>query len=687
VRLNLDTIGTEYAIIIHVMKPRKRRRTMKQWGYWFIIFSTFLLLLPAMLLSDSHYTVVNGPKDFYYGHISLSEVMGDGKDAVVLREGETVEETAVLNLPIGPGDTIRTSERRCEIQFDNGTIIRLDLNTELKIETILAQSLSSPKQITNFLLPRGRIYVMFTEYGRLELFQILTSNAAVKMNNHTVALIEKAEDGATDIQVQRGKADVLFGPEEKNPEEKKIAQLQRITIFKNNNFQVGSFEAGSDFEKWNESVNENFEKLHEGQSILPKPIQKLPPAVFYFAQKYGDLYGEWVWDNLYGYVWRPYIDRYYPGGNWQPYIYGQWCEVGGQMFWVPEEPWGWVPYHLGIWQWDKKLGWIWIPGSAFAPAWVDWAFFAGNYTWRPWSLWDWYYGSDYDAFNMAYFGNPYYYAGYFYSWPGYNAPHPQSSTNILYSIRKDQLKKKVAPTYPLPKEVKKVYDTFVTALKKGDPRVLESFQNIPKQIVLAKREDIISKRIQEKVLDLEKFTKQRGSLPAPNRFDSASLSQTYRVLRTLRQPKTDIQLRNLRSDSTLSLKELNKERMTLLTGWAALSKKGDLPFLSDKSLSVRPSPRFRDWNPDIKTALSMGVEINYSPRLNEIRCPQLGLNSHNVVPHREMGFHLGGGGFYSSGGSYSSGTPSYSSSHNQSSGTNSSGQEGGSHSSGGAKKN
>ena len=59
------------------------------------------------------------------------------------------------------------------------------------------------------------------------------------------------------------------------------------------------------------------------------------------------------------------------------------------MYWVPTEPWGWIPYHLGIWQWDAKKGWYWIPGSAFAPAWVDWAFFGGYCAWRPWSMWDW----------------------------------------------------------------------------------------------------------------------------------------------------------------------------------------------------------------------------------------------------------------------------------------------------------
>ncbi len=121
----------------------------------------------------------------------------------------------------------------------------------------------------------------------------------------------------------------------------------------------------------------------------------MPPAVFYFAQTYGNYYGEWLWDDFYGYVWRPYIDNgRYPWG-WGPYYYGQWSYSGGQMFWVPQEPWGWIPYHLGIWQWDKKHGWVWLPGSLFAPAWVDWDFYFGYACWRPWNLFDWMYGDPY----------------------------------------------------------------------------------------------------------------------------------------------------------------------------------------------------------------------------------------------------------------------------------------------------
>src|SRR4030042_248675 len=76
---------------------------------------------------SSNYKLVNGQKDFYYGHISYADLKNDGRDPVVFREGRLTPEIAILNLPLGPGDAIQTTaERRTEIQFDNGTIVRLD---------------------------------------------------------------------------------------------------------------------------------------------------------------------------------------------------------------------------------------------------------------------------------------------------------------------------------------------------------------------------------------------------------------------------------------------------------------------------------------------------------------------------------------------------------------------------------
>ena len=354
-------------------------------------FSVVLLVLavsvPA-LFSQENYKVVNGPEKSYYGHISLVEILNDGKDPVVLRPGANEPLPAVLNFPLGPGDTIRTSDaRRLEIQFDNATIVRLDKATELKIETILARSLSRREtSMTNLVLAKGRIYVMYKEYDRGEIFQVLTPNAAVKLRHNSVATIAALPDSSADIQVAFGKATAMFGPDEKNLFEAEAGRNERLVIDAAGKAMTGVPSPEPEFAAWNVSINKSFEALHEGKSNLPKPlIRGVTKATFYFAQTFGDKYGEWLYDNLYGYVWRPFYNDYYPGGSWSPYYYGQWVGMGSQMFWIPSEPWGWVPYHLGVWQWDAKRGWFWLPGSAFAPAWVDWAYMNGMYyAWRPW---------------------------------------------------------------------------------------------------------------------------------------------------------------------------------------------------------------------------------------------------------------------------------------------------------------
>ena len=142
----------------------------KMMGLFFVGILCFSLFVSA---DHNLKSAIEGVENVYYGHISFTEVKHDGKDPVVIRDGEPSEEVAVLNLPLTAGDTIITPEgRRCEIQFDTGTILRLDVNTELRLETLLAPSLSSFQKMTNLMLYRGQVYVMYKRYMGQEVFQV-----------------------------------------------------------------------------------------------------------------------------------------------------------------------------------------------------------------------------------------------------------------------------------------------------------------------------------------------------------------------------------------------------------------------------------------------------------------------------------------------------------------------------------
>jgi hypothetical protein len=79
-------------------------------------------------------------------------------------------------------------------------------------------------------------------------------------------------------------------------------------------------------------------------------------------------YGVWIALQPYGYVWQPrYVDY-----GWRPYSYGRWLWTDYGWTWFAQEEWGWATFHYGRWGWDDALGWFWVPGTVWAPAWVSW---------------------------------------------------------------------------------------------------------------------------------------------------------------------------------------------------------------------------------------------------------------------------------------------------------------------------
>ncbi len=96
---------------------------------------------------------------------------------------------------------------------------------------------------------------------------------------------------------------------------------------------------------------------------------------------YSDLapYGNWVTVREYGDVWCPRAVAV----GWQPYLRGEWRYTDYGWTWVSFDPWGGVPYHYGTWVITPEWGWVWIPGTTWAPAWVTWCFHGDTIGWAP----------------------------------------------------------------------------------------------------------------------------------------------------------------------------------------------------------------------------------------------------------------------------------------------------------------
>jgi len=79
-------------------------------------------------------------------------------------------------------------------------------------------------------------------------------------------------------------------------------------------------------------------------------------------------YGQWFTYGTYGWCWSPYRTPF----GWRPYSNGAWVYTEVGWTWASNEPFGWATDHYGRWIDDDVYGWLWIPDTFWAPAWVAW---------------------------------------------------------------------------------------------------------------------------------------------------------------------------------------------------------------------------------------------------------------------------------------------------------------------------
>jgi hypothetical protein len=79
-------------------------------------------------------------------------------------------------------------------------------------------------------------------------------------------------------------------------------------------------------------------------------------------------YGHWIEVEGYGSCWTP--DRV--DADWAPYTNGDWVYTNGGWTWIGEEDFSGIVYHYGRWILVDDVGWCWVPGYVWGPAWVAW---------------------------------------------------------------------------------------------------------------------------------------------------------------------------------------------------------------------------------------------------------------------------------------------------------------------------
>jgi hypothetical protein len=78
------------------------------------------------------------------------------------------------------------------------------------------------------------------------------------------------------------------------------------------------------------------------------------------------------------FVWKPAPDLSIgvtagePQIGYQPYTNGEWVYTNAGWYFKAPTPQEEITHHYGRWVNSPSLGWTWVPGRVWAPAWVDW---------------------------------------------------------------------------------------------------------------------------------------------------------------------------------------------------------------------------------------------------------------------------------------------------------------------------
>jgi hypothetical protein len=319
-------------------------------------------------------------------------------DGHAVVEHDTTAEDAAGDTPLSPGDRVRTEDGRAEILTDEGSVIDLDEQTTLDLQSTGL-----------FRLMAGRLVVVNSGSTAL---QVDTPAGAVFLNEpgeYRIGLIDDEGRATLDLAVVRGRAEIA-------------SDVERLTVDTGQRAWARVGEAPSYPVEFNSAQSDAFYDWTSDRSGSRRgttSAQYVPASLTQYAGTF-DTYGSWNYQPTYGYVWYPRV-----AAGWRPYYSGRWRHYGGWGWtWTGGDPWAWPTHHYGRWGVSAAGSWFWIPGSIWAGAWVDWQFSTSYVSWCPlgynnYPVYGWGYGGGYYGH-----GGHGYHAGYRDDcWRGWTVVH------------------------------------------------------------------------------------------------------------------------------------------------------------------------------------------------------------------------------------------------------------------------
>jgi FecR protein len=296
------------------------------------------------------------------GYTYLSYVQPD----VSLVSKADDDASARINTPVLSGDSLVTGVgSRAEAVLADGNVVRVDGYTELRFEQ-MARTYETDDDFDLLFLVRGTAAVEVRDVAARErALRLDTDDATILAASRSLFRVDAGRRG-TEIYVLSGKVEVSG-----RGDRTLVRAGEYAWVSGDSEIEVDVSGSPRDrFARFIEERRDRTDRRDATRYVSSDFAYDNDMASF-------DDYGSWSYSSPYGaYCWRPRV----PAG-WTPYSLGYWRWTPAGLTWVSSEPWGWLPYHYGTWVFDSLMGWCWLPGDDYSPAWVYW-----NYTpsWVGW---------------------------------------------------------------------------------------------------------------------------------------------------------------------------------------------------------------------------------------------------------------------------------------------------------------
>jgi hypothetical protein len=284
------------------------------------------------------------PGDTHVRIVRLSDIKGKVTMDRAIGHGP---EPTMQNMPIVQSAALATGEGYAEVEFEDGSTLRLAPNTGVRFPLLVLRSTGA--KASTILVDRGTVYVSLEKAKDVE-FTLTMGKARISVRPGTHLRLDMTGPKA-ELAVISGTASVEA--EGGAPVEVGKKQTMTLDLAGAGQGEVAKGVYESAYDEWDKDAV----KYH--QRYMKTSANAGSTALYGVSDL--NYYGSFVSNTCGGSFWQPY----FVSAAWSPYSNGMWTLYSGGYSWVSPYPWGWLPFHTGSWSYCGGRGWGWRPGGSW----------------------------------------------------------------------------------------------------------------------------------------------------------------------------------------------------------------------------------------------------------------------------------------------------------------------------------